>query len=249
MADEGLSEFNPGAIQSVYVNADDNDDYLEEEKEIEAGIAKELAELSDFSDGDDESVIEQENQEFPIYQESTPYNSHRLPHENGQTVPSNEDAILHGSDGARNLEILYNARGVEIDRLRSANEEEKNKYIAEIHKLRHENTLLKGHLERNQIKMEDCEQTSQNLSDANHALRKELDELKKNLLKNEKENNDLKSMNENSTMTIKQLHSNYMHCKKVILYSEPSTSMKKLQDHLKKDMKTKFTNFKMKLTA
>ena len=109
--------------------------------------------------------------------------------------------------GARNLEILYNARGVEIDRLRSANEEEKNKYIAEIHKLRHENTLLKGHLERNQIKMEDCEQTSQNLSDANHALRKELDELKKNLLKNEKENNDLKSMNENSTMTIKQLHS------------------------------------------
>ena len=109
--------------------------------------------------------------------------------------------------GASNLEILYNARGVEIDRLRSANEEEKNKYIAEIHKLRHENTLLKGHLERNQIKMEDCEQTSQNLSDANHALRKELDELKKNLLKNEKENNDLKSMNENSTMTIKQLHS------------------------------------------
>ena len=44
-------------------------------------------------------MIEQENQEFPIYQESTPYNSHRLPHENGQTVPSNEDAILHGSDG------------------------------------------------------------------------------------------------------------------------------------------------------
>ena len=39
MADEGLSEFNPGAIQSVYVNADDNDDYLEEEKEIEAGVS------------------------------------------------------------------------------------------------------------------------------------------------------------------------------------------------------------------
>ena len=35
----------------------------------------------------------------------------------------------------------------------------------------------------------------------------------------------------------------------MILYSEPSTSMKKLQDHLKKDMKMKYTNFKQRLTA
>ena len=107
----------------------------------------------------------------------------------------------------RNLEILYNARGIEIDRLRSANEEEKNKYYAEIRHFRHENTILKGDIERNKIKMEDCQQTSQTLSDENQALRKELDELKNNLLKSDKENKHLKSEAENSKRTIQQLQS------------------------------------------
>ena len=107
----------------------------------------------------------------------------------------------------RNLEILYNARGIEIDRLRSANEEEKNKYYAEISHFRHENTILKGDIERCKIKMEDCQQTSQTLSDENQALRKELDELKKNLLKSDKENKHLKSEAENTKMTNQQLQS------------------------------------------
>ena len=84
-------------------------------------VEKELADLSDpdFSDEEDESLVGQVNQEIPIYQESTPYNSHHLPvplprqnigylphknvahlpHENGQMGQSNEDVILHGSDG------------------------------------------------------------------------------------------------------------------------------------------------------
>ena len=107
----------------------------------------------------------------------------------------------------RNLEILYKARGTEIDRLRSANEEEKNKYYAEIRHFRHENTILKGDVEQYKTKMEDCQQTSQILSDENQALRKELDELKKNLLKSDKENKHLKSEAENTKMTNQQLQS------------------------------------------
>ena len=102
---------------------------------------------------------------------------------------------------------IYNDQGIEIDRMCSENEEQKNKYFEEIHKLRQENILLKEIAKENEIKMEDCQQTSQTLSDANHALRKELDELKKNLLKSEKENQDLTSMNKNSTMKIQHLHS------------------------------------------
>ena len=77
----------------------------------------------DFSDEEEESVVGQVNQEIPIYQESTPYNSHHLPHENIAYLPhenvahlphensqmgqSNEDVILHGSDGISFLNSLF----------------------------------------------------------------------------------------------------------------------------------------------
>ena len=92
-------------------------------------VEKELADLSDpdFSDDEDGSVVGQVDQEIPIYQESTPYNSHHLPvplprqniaylphknvahlpHENGQMGQSNEDVILHGSDGISFLNSLF----------------------------------------------------------------------------------------------------------------------------------------------
>ena len=69
----------------------------------------------DFSDDEDGSVVGQVDQEIPIYQESTPYNSHHLqhesvahlPHENGQMGQSNEDVILHGSDGISFFNSLF----------------------------------------------------------------------------------------------------------------------------------------------
>ena len=46
--------------------------------------------------------------------------------------------------GARNLEVLYHARGVEIERLKKEKDDLVSKLSTEIRNLKHENTILKG---------------------------------------------------------------------------------------------------------
>ena len=53
--------------------------------------------------------------------------------------------------GDHNLRILYDARGAEIDKLRQENTDLIAQYTTEIRNLKHQNTLLKGDVERIQL--------------------------------------------------------------------------------------------------
>ena len=101
-------------------------------------------------------------------------------------------------------ETLYNARGVEIQRL-------KDELIAKedlIKKINHERTLLKGDKERVSIHLENCQKESNALSEDNQALRQELEEIKAQFRKIEWENQEKSKQLESSELMVQNLQTN-----------------------------------------
>ena len=109
--------------------------------------------------------------------------------------------------GVRNLEVLYNARGVEIERLKKEKDDLVTKLTTEIRQLKHENTILKGNEGRIQLHQEHYQNIADTQSKENQALRLELDDLKAKLFNSEKTVKEKVANNESSNMMIQKLQS------------------------------------------
>ena len=163
-----------------------------------------MAELSepDLDDDDEESVMEPMNRfqehQPQFYQNSTPF-----------STQSQENVILHGSnEGSRSneqLEILYNARGMEIQRLKEENLNLTSQFSAEIRQLKHENTLLKGQSGKNQINFEHYQNLASVQSEENQTLRREIDDLKAKLIRSEAQKSEIQSDNDSKKLMIESL--------------------------------------------
>jgi len=154
-------------------------------------------------------ALPHQQQSFHPNQESTPFNSHYPSRETAgnSNFRNDEELILNAPEGVRNLEVLYNARGVEIERLKKEKDDLVTKLTTEIRQLKHENTILKGNEGRIQLHQEHYQNIADTQSKENQALRLELDDLKAKLFNSEKTVKEKVANNESSDMMIQKLQS------------------------------------------
>ena len=185
-------------------------------------IERELAELScpEFDDdAEEESVIDPHPLGHSPFQGS--YNSHASPafqpQHHQQSTPfqsrqaqyeaSQEEAILNGNQkSSEQLEILYNARGLEMTRLKEENANLAHKFSSEIRHLKHENTLLKAESGKHQINLEHYQKVASAQSEENQVLRREVEDLKVKLSRFDQIKSELNGQVESSNLMIQTLH-------------------------------------------
>lgn len=205
---EGFSIYNnPSVIQNNH-DLEDAEQALqeaEEAKAIEEGIERELAELSEpelDDDDEEESIFENHHHQQNYYQpQSTQVHYNR----------SDEEVILHHPEGVRSveqLEILYNARGVEMLRLQEDSQTMAAKFNDEIRALKHQNTLLKADNGKHQVNLEHYQNVASAQSQENQNLRQQLDELKSKLMRAESKNSELASASDSQNLMISSLQTN-----------------------------------------
>eukprot|EP00094_Tigriopus_californicus_P007440 TCALIF_07163-PA protein Name:"Similar to cep152 Centrosomal protein of 152 kDa (Xenopus laevis)" AED:0.03 eAED:0.03 QI:0/0.85/0.75/0.87/1/1/8/105/677 len=231
--DPGLSVYplNPTTEQ---IHEDQALEEQEEEHRLEQEIAKKLEGAFDDIELDleeDESFMDEghsdsktprhEGQPSRVpehFLTSTPYIRGGIDLEGGTLeadTPQREDTPRNEGDSGHfrvqqtanneQLEVLYLARGHEIDRLKHEIESLRGENGGENRRLKHELALLRADNERVNVQLEQSQHAYQSTADDNRALRSEIDALKGNVLKQEKSKEELIAHSEASDHMIQTL--------------------------------------------
>ena len=208
-----VSVFNPSVFHQEQYNPNDEEDQAElerleaeEQRQLEAGVEAELANMTgpDFDDSEEESVLDDQNRPEGSYAVHVPQpmgHSYANPR---NFTENDEQQILYGQESGH-LQVLYHARGEEMSRLNDKVQELNAQMEGDSRAYKHQLTLLKqknGQLESN---CEHFESVAKAQSEENAKLRQDLELLKGQNTKSYNENSQLKSEIESQNMMVQTL--------------------------------------------